>query len=106
MGTAWWAARAIAKSLGIELEFGDGAAESVAVHAELTGRLALISVAVLQNGKNEFLLEFAHGFGISDTAAVHLHHKGFQLIFHDASLSALNFFYGVESCCPLPSSDS
>ena len=97
MRAAWRTACSVAKSLGVELEFGDRAAESVAVHTELASSLALISVAVLQDRKDKFLFEFADGFGVGDTASVHLHHKSFQLIFHDASLFALSYLYGVAS---------
>jgi len=76
----------IAQCLGVELKIGDGAAESVAVHAQLARSLALIPVAVLQNCENELLSEFADRFGIRDTTPVHVHNQGFQLIFHDASL--------------------
>ncbi len=89
-------ARAAAQSFGVELEFGDGAAESIAVHAQLAGRLALVALAVLQHGENELLLEFADGFGISDAALVHLHDQSFQLIFHDASL----FTSILNQLCP------
>ena len=59
MGAARRTARAVAQSLGVELQLGDGAAESVAVHAKLAGGFALVAFAVLENGENEALLEFA-----------------------------------------------
>src|SRR5271165_6554299 len=78
-----------AQFFDVQLEFGDGPAESVAVHAELTRGFALVPVTVLQHAKNEFLLEFTDGFGISDAALVHLHDQSFQLVFHSASLCFL-----------------
>ena len=86
MGAARRTAPSVPQGLGVELEFGNGAAEGVAVHAKLAGSFALVSVAVLQDRENELLLEFADGFGIGNTASVHVHNQSFQLIFHDASL--------------------
>src|SRR5271165_5335343 len=80
------ATRAAAQFSDVEPELGDGAAESVAMHAQLARGLALVSLAVLQHGKNELLLEFANGFGVGDTTFVHLHDQSFQLVFHSASL--------------------
>lgn len=96
MRTARRPSRSAAKSLGVKLELGDGAAESIAVHTQLAGSLALVAVAVLQNRQDEFLLELANGFRIRNTASVHLHHQGFQLIFHDASLSAMSFVMALR----------
>jgi hypothetical protein len=86
MGAARRTAPSVAQGFGVELELGNSAAEGVAVHAELAGSLALVPVAVLQDRENELLLEFADGFGIGNTASVHVHNQSFQLIFHDASL--------------------
>ena len=74
------------QGFGVELELGNGAAEGVAVHAKLARGFALVPVAVLQHRENELLLEFADGFGIGNTASVHMHNQSFQLIFHDASI--------------------
>ncbi len=86
VSTAGRATSPIAEAFGVEFELRDRAAQSVAVHAKLARGLALITIAVLQDRKNEFLLEFANGFGVSDAASIHLYDKCFQLIFHDASL--------------------
>ena len=86
MGAARRTAASVAQGFSVELEFGNSAAEGVTVHAELAGSFALVAVAVLQDGENELLLEFADGFGIGNAASVHVHNQSFQLIFHDASL--------------------
>ena len=88
MSAARRAPRAAAQSLDVELQLGDGAAESIAVHAQLAGGLALVALIFLQHGQDESLLEFANCFGIQNAALVHLHDQGFQLIFHNASLSS------------------
>ena len=38
----------------------DGAAECVAVHAELASSLTLVAVVLLKNGHNKTLLEFSY----------------------------------------------
>src|SRR5208283_1601108 len=83
-------ARATAQLLDVEPELGDGTAESVAVHSQLTCGLALVPLAILQHGENKFFLELTDGFCIRDAALVHLHDQCFQLIFHSASLCLLN----------------
>ncbi len=57
---------------GIHLELCEGAAEGVAVHAELICGLALIALVVGKDFEDVTLLELAHGIGVSDTGAVHL----------------------------------
>ena len=47
VGAARWASRATADSLGIELQFRDGAAQSIAMHTKLPSSLALVTIAVL-----------------------------------------------------------
>lgn len=84
--TARWTASAVAQALHVELEFRDGAAERVPVHAELARGLALVPVVFLENRDDEPLLEFANGFGIQNAALVHLKNECFELILHSASL--------------------
>ena len=74
------------ESPNVKMEFSDGAAEGVAMHAKLACCLALIAPVFLQHGQNKALLEFADGFGIKNPALVHLQNQCFQLIFHSASL--------------------
>ena len=85
---AGWALDPIAQLTNVDLELGDGAAQSVAVHAQLARGAALVAFVLLQNRQNEFLFEFAHRFGIKNITPVHLHNKCFELISHGISLSA------------------
>jgi len=78
------------QDLHVKLEFGDGAAESVAVHAQLACGLTLVALIFLQYGKDESLLELADRFRVENPAFVHLQYQGFQLIFHSASLLAFH----------------
>ena len=80
----------MAHDLYVETQLGDGAAESVAVHAQLACGLTLVALVFLQHGKDESLLELADRFRIENSALVHLQYQGFQLVFHSASL-LLNF---------------
>jgi len=72
--------------LYVEVKFGDGTAESVAVHTQLACGLALVALIFLQHRKDEALLEFANCLRVEDSAFVHLQYQGFQLVFHSASL--------------------
>ena len=86
------AARTWTQRPDVEIQFGDGAAEGVAVHSELACCLTLVAFVLLQNREDETFLEFANGFGIENSAFVHLENQGFQLVFHNASL--YHFRYG------------
>jgi hypothetical protein len=88
-GTAGWTLDAIAELTDINLQFADGAAESVAVHAQFAGGATLIAFVFLQNCQDKAFLKLAHSLGIKNITSVHLQNKRFQLIFHDASLSLL-----------------
>ncbi len=91
-GAARGALYSVPELADVNPEFGDGAAQGVAVHAQFAGGAALVAFVFLEDGQDETLLEFPHAFGIKNVAAVHLEYKCFQLIFH-ASLFAGNF------CC-------
>jgi len=80
------AARTWTQRPDVEIQFGDGAAEGVAVHSELACCLTLVAFVLLQNREDETFLEFANGFGIENSTFVHLENQGFQLVFHNASL--------------------
>lgn len=82
-GAAGWTLDAIAELAHVDLEFSDGSAQGVAVHAEFARRAALVALILLQNGKDEPLFEFPDTFRIKDVAAVHLQDECFQLILHD-----------------------
>src|SRR5581483_8216968 len=75
-------AGAVAKRSDVELQLGDGAAQSVTVHAQFAGSLALIAMVSLQDGQDEAPLELADCFRIQDSALVHLGDESFKLIFH------------------------
>ena len=86
VGAARRPARTVTQAFGVQLKFGDGAAQGVAVHTQLARSLALVALAFLQHRENESLLEFTHAFGIGYAVFVHLQDQSFQLIFHKASL--------------------
>jgi len=90
-GAAWRTFDAVAELADIDLQLGDGAAESVAVHAQFARGAALVAFVLLKNGEDKALLEFPHTLGVKDVAAVHLQNQCFQLIFHDAFSLLTNF---------------
>src|SRR5262249_33551101 len=57
---------------GIEVEFGHGAAEGIAVHTELFCSFTLVTLVMGKHFHEEALFEFAHGFSIGNSAGVHL----------------------------------
>jgi hypothetical protein len=67
---------------GIDIQLGNGAAERVAVHAQLFCRLTLITLMMRKYCKKVTALEFAHSFSIGNAAGMHRCHKGFQFAFH------------------------
>jgi hypothetical protein len=71
----------------VDLQFGNGAAESVAMHPQLTGGPALVSIVFLQHGEDEALFEFAYRLGVQNIAFVHLQDECFELISHGIPLS-------------------
>lgn len=80
---------AVAELANINLQFGDGTAQSVAVHSQFAGGPALVALVFLKHGQDKAFLELTHAFGIKNIASVHLQDECFQLIFHDAFLSLL-----------------
>src|SRR5277367_1976829 len=76
----------------IKLQLGNGAAERVAVHAQLAGRLALVAPVPRQHLQNEALLELTHPFGIGDAARLHVCYQTIQLSLQKKPLSG--------RCCP------
>jgi hypothetical protein len=83
---------AVTELANVDLQFADGAAERVTVHAQFARGTALVSLVFLEHRQNEALFEFAHAFGVKNVALVHLQNKCFQLVFHDASLFAMKLF--------------
>ena len=63
---------AAANLRGIEVEFGEGAAKGIPVHAELFRGLALIALVVGKHFEDVALLELLDGVGVRDSRAVHL----------------------------------
>src|ERR1700740_3494813 len=89
------ALESIAYLYGINIEFGDYAAECIAVHAKLFGSLTLVSLVVCQYGEQITALEFAHSFSIGDSARMHCCHKGFQFAFHKYLSLATGYVPGL-----------
>lgn len=71
-GAARRTPRAMAQHPYVEVEFSNGTAEGVAVHAQLAGRLTLVAVVLLQYGEDESLLKLADRFRIQNSALMHL----------------------------------
>ena len=67
------------------------------MHTKFTRSTALVSLVLLQDRQNEFLLEFADGLGVENITLIHLHNQGFELISHGISLSARRIAC-VKSC--------
>ena len=107
-GCAWWTPAAIAELTDIKFELGDGAAQSVAMHSQLSRGAALVAFVFLKNSCYKTLLELSDCFGIENVALVHLVDKCFQLIFHGISLSVLfkrpdyKSFTCLDAACGLP----
>ena len=64
------------------------AAQSIAMHAQLTRGLALIAMVALQDVQYEPLLKFAYCLRIQNATFVHLSNESFELVLHNASLSS------------------
>ncbi len=73
----------------IDLEFIDGSAQGVSVHAQFAGSTALVPFVFLKYGEDEALFKLSHTLRVEDVAFVHLQDKCFQLIFHGRFLSVL-----------------
>ena len=86
-GTAWGTLHAVAQLANIDFQFGEGAAESVAVHAQLARGAALVAFVFLKHGQDKALFKLTNGLGVQNIAFVHLHDERFELIFHSLSLS-------------------
>ncbi len=69
----------------IDLQFADGAAQRIAVHAELCCGLALVAAMMREHLKQITAFELAHGLVVGNAGAVHLGHYAFKLSFPFAS---------------------
>ena len=74
---AWGATGSVAEEANVDFEFGESAAEGVAVHAQFAGGAALVAFVFLENRQDEALFKFADSLGVKDVAFVHLHDEGF-----------------------------
>ena len=81
-GTARWTTGSVAQGTHVELEFGNGATQGIAVHPELARGLTLVAIVFLQNSEDKSFLKFPYGFRIKDSTFVHLHYECFQLVLH------------------------
>ena len=73
----------------VEFQLSDGPAQGVAMHSQLSCCLALIAIVLLQYREYESFSEFAHGFGIKNSALIHLRYKSLKLVFHRGPLFPL-----------------
>ena len=67
---------------GVKIQLRQRAAERVAVHPELFGRLALIAAMSNQNFQQKPLLEFTNRVGVADTRGVHLEDEIVEFALH------------------------
>src|SRR5579864_1450299 len=58
---------AVAELANVELELGDGSAESIAVHPQFSRGFALIALVLLEHVHDEALLEFADGLRVENS---------------------------------------
>lgn len=72
------APQAIADLRGAHVQFGQRAAQRVAVHAKLFGRLALVALVAGQNFKNVAPLELPDRLRVRDSSTVHLRDQAVQ----------------------------
>lgn len=85
--TAYRTAAAIPQLAYIQFQLSNRAAQSIAVHAELTCGFALVAAVLLQNIHDEALFELTYGLRVKNAAAIHLRYESFKLVLHEISLS-------------------
>jgi len=66
----------------IESEFRHGAAQGIAVHAQLVSGLTLVTPVCYQNFAQILPLEIANGILVGNAAGMHLRHQAGQFSFH------------------------
>jgi hypothetical protein len=74
--TAGRTASTVAEFANIDLQFVNGAAQSIAVHSQLPGSAALIALVLFENGSDETSLKLTYRFRIKNVAAIHVLHEG------------------------------
>ena len=99
---AWRPLNAIAQLAYINLQFRKGAAQGIAVHAQLASGAALVAFILLEDSDYEPLFEFANRLGVENIALIHLHDQCFQLIFHGGALFLIDLSI-VMNALVLPS---
>ena len=67
-----WPTHPIADLRGVHIEFGEGAAEGIAMHTEFFGGLALVALVLGKHFKDVTLLELSNGLRVGNAGAVHL----------------------------------
>jgi hypothetical protein len=72
------AAHAVTDLSGVHVEFGEGTAQGVTVHAKLFGSLALVSLMVRKHFEDVSLFELANGVRVRNSGAVHLRNESVQ----------------------------
>ncbi len=75
---AGWPTHAIANLRRVHVKLSKGAAESVAVHAKLFRRLALVAFVVREHLEDVALLELTYGIRVGNAGAVHLRDESVQ----------------------------
>jgi hypothetical protein len=74
---------------GVDVKFGEDAAESIAVDAQFFGGLALVASVGGQNFEDKATFEFADRFFVCNASGMHLGHKAVQLSLQGNPLSFL-----------------
>ena len=77
-------AHSLADLHGVEAEFGERAAERVAVHVQLFGSFALVAAVVCEHLKDVPLFKLADSIGVGDTLRVHLEDEIVEIAFQCA----------------------
>ena len=66
----------------VQVIFRNFAAQGIAVDSKDFGSAALVTLGVLQDSPDKFLLEFRHSFFEQNSALDHHSDQRFQLLFH------------------------
>ena len=92
---AGWTAQAALDLLGVHVELREGAAESVAVHAELFGGLALVAAMAGEDFCDETLFELTDRIGVGNAGGMHLEDEAVEFAFHVGAIPSMLKFYSV-----------
>jgi hypothetical protein len=72
------------------------------MHPQFSRGLALVAAVFFEDRDDEPLFEFAHSFGVENSALLHLLDECFELVFH-LDLQSSSFF-GFQAAGDLPNS--